>query len=145
MNDVTINKIQSIQRCVRRAREEYEADPDGFSSNYTRQDAAILNVMRACETAIDLANYVIRARRMGVPVSSADSFSLLCAGGIIDAAMAERMERMVGFRYIIIHQYTEVDICVVEAVITSELDELLAFASAIREQGIGAIQRGISW
>jgi hypothetical protein len=28
MNDVVINKIQSIQRCVRRAREEYQAFAD---------------------------------------------------------------------------------------------------------------------
>ncbi len=27
MNDVVINKMQSIQRCVARAREEYEKDP----------------------------------------------------------------------------------------------------------------------
>jgi hypothetical protein len=27
MNDTAINKIESIQRCVRRAREEFEADP----------------------------------------------------------------------------------------------------------------------
>lgn len=29
MNEVVLNKIQSIQRCVRRAREEFAADPDG--------------------------------------------------------------------------------------------------------------------
>ena len=77
MNDVVINKIQSIQRCVRRAREEYQANRDGFAGDYTRQDAALLNVVRACETAIDLANHVIRARKLGIPVSSADSFELL--------------------------------------------------------------------
>jgi hypothetical protein len=43
MNDIVINKIQSIQRCVIRAREEYEIDPAGFAENYTRQDAAVLN------------------------------------------------------------------------------------------------------
>ncbi|MDD2903897.1 MAG: hypothetical protein PHU44_15835 [Syntrophales bacterium] len=49
MNDIIINKIQSIQRCIQRAREEYASDPDGFDTNYTRQDAAIFNVLRACE------------------------------------------------------------------------------------------------
>jgi len=77
MNDIVINKVQSIQRCVRRARDEYQADPDTFATNYTHQDAAILNVVRACETAIDLANYVIRANKLGIPVSSADSFRVL--------------------------------------------------------------------
>jgi FAD/FMN-containing dehydrogenase len=83
MNDIVINKIQNIQRCVRRAREEYQADPDGFATNYTRQDAALLNVLRTCETAIDLANYVIRANKLGIPVSSAgdDHLSVRRGGG----------------------------------------------------------------
>lgn len=55
MNDLVINKIQSIQRCIQRAREEYGSDPEGFDTNYTKQDAAILNVVQACEQAIDLA------------------------------------------------------------------------------------------
>ena len=133
MNDIVINKIQSIQRCVRRAREEYQADRDGFATNYTRQDAALLNVLRACETAIDLANHVIRAYKLGIPVSSADSFKLLRTEQIIDSRLAERLERMVGFRNTVIHQYTKTDLRIVEAVIVSELDELLAFADRIRE------------
>jgi uncharacterized protein YutE (UPF0331/DUF86 family) len=138
MNDVVINKIQSIQRCVRRAREEYRADSDGFATNYTRQDAALLNVLRACETAIDLANHVVRASKLGIPVSSADSFKLLQAERIIDARLAERMEKMVGFRNTVIHQYTTVDIRIVEAVIVRELDELLEFADKIREHVQGS-------
>ena len=30
MNDVIVNKIASIQRCIQRARAEYAADPDGL-------------------------------------------------------------------------------------------------------------------
>ena len=133
MNDIVINKIQNIQRCVRRAREEYQADRDGFATNYTRLDAVLLNVLRACETAIDLANHVIRAHKLGIPVSSADSFKLLRTEQIIDTRLAERLEKMIGFRNTIIHQYTKTDLRIVEAVIVSELDELLAFADRIRE------------
>jgi uncharacterized protein YutE (UPF0331/DUF86 family) len=67
MNDVAVNKIDSVQRCVLRARAELEASTD-FSSDYTRQDAAILNVARACEQTIDLANHLVKARKLGVPL-----------------------------------------------------------------------------
>ncbi|MGH9432938.1 MAG: type VII toxin-antitoxin system HepT family RNase toxin, partial [Terriglobia bacterium] len=92
-----------------------------------------LNVVRACETAIDLANHVIRVHKLGIPVSSADSFELLKAERVIDSRLAERMRKMVGFRNTVVHQYTKVDISIVEAVIVTELDELLAFADKIRE------------
>ena len=133
MNDVVINKIKSIQRCVLRAREEYNADPPGFADNYTRQDAALLNVVRACDTAIDLANHVIRVRKLGIPVSSAESFELLQVDGIIGRQLADRMKKMVGFRNAIVHQYTATDLAIVESVIVRDLDELLGFAERIRE------------
>ncbi len=132
MNDVVINKIQDIQRFVRRAREVYQADPEGFATSNLRQDAALLSVLRACEAAIDLANHVVRVRKLGIPVFSADSFSLLRAEHIIDASLAERLVKMVGFRNLVVHQYAEVDIHIVESVIVSGLDDLLAFADAIR-------------
>ena len=133
MNDLIVNKIQSVQRCVRRAREEYEAGRDDFATNYTRQDAALLNVLRACETAIDLANHVLRVKKLGIPVSSADSFELLCREGIIDPQLTERLGRMVGFRDTVVHQYTRTDLRIVETVIVSGLDDLLALADSIRE------------
>ena len=50
-DDVLINKAATIERCVRRAREEYAANPDTFATDFTRQDAAILNIQRAtCST-----------------------------------------------------------------------------------------------
>lgn len=46
-DDVLLNKAASIERCIARAREEYNADPSGFATNFTRQDAAVLNIQRA--------------------------------------------------------------------------------------------------
>ena len=97
MNDLVINKIQSIQRCVVRAREEYGSDPEGFAADYTRQDAAILNILRACEQAIDLANYVIKKHKLGIPTASAESFELLRQKSIIEAHLAEKLKKMVRF------------------------------------------------
>jgi len=51
MNDTVINKVQSIERCIGRAREEYRLAAGNFQSDLSRQDAAILNVTRACEQA----------------------------------------------------------------------------------------------
>jgi uncharacterized protein YutE (UPF0331/DUF86 family) len=131
MNDVVVNKVQSIHRCVRRAREEYASAGDDFAGDYTRQDAAILNITRGCEQAIDLANYVVRARKLGVPTTSAETFDLLATGDVISNEMAESLKGMVGFRNVAVHQYRDLDMEIVEAVITSGLDDLIAFTDAV--------------
>lgn len=83
MNDVVLNKVQNIQRCVKRAREQHEAAAGHFRMDSIRQDAAILHVIRACEQAIDLANHAIRMAKAGVPTDSGESFGLLVEAGII--------------------------------------------------------------
>jgi uncharacterized protein YutE (UPF0331/DUF86 family) len=131
MSDVIVSKIQSIQKCVRRAREEYSYSPEEFSKDFTRQDAAILNVIRACETTIDLANHLIKTKKIGVPTSSSDAFSLLEAERIITADMADRLKKMNGFRNMVVHQYTQIELDIVVAVITVELDLLVEFCDIV--------------
>lgn len=128
MNDVVVNKVQSIQRCVLRAREEHRTAGGSFHDDYTRQDAAILNITRACEQAIDLANHLIRSEKIGIPTDSAETFGLLVKTGILSAPLGEKLKKMVGFRNTVIHEYQAVDMNIVEAVIEKGLDDLLAFA-----------------
>jgi uncharacterized protein YutE (UPF0331/DUF86 family) len=97
MTDVVVQKIQSIQRCVSRAREEYEQAGSAFRDDHTRQDAALLNVTRACEQSIDLANHLVRDEQLGLPSSSAESFELLERAGILAPGLRRRLGAMVGF------------------------------------------------
>jgi len=83
MNPLVLGKIASIERSVARAREEFAKAGADFARDFTHQDAAVLNVLRSCETAIDLANVVVRDRNLGVPQSSRDSFRLLADASII--------------------------------------------------------------
>lgn len=130
MNDVIVNKVQSIQRCVRRAREEH-AQASDFLKDYTRQDAAILNVLRACEQAIDLAAHVIHRRKLGVPTSSRETFELLRDAGLISPALCDRLSKMIGFRNIAVHAYQALDLAIVASVIENDLNDLLTFADVI--------------
>ena len=105
-DDVLLNKAATIERCVARAREEYSSDPDGFADNPTRQDAAILNIQRACEAALDIGQHLIRREKLGLPQSARDVFTLLAAAGWIEADLADALKRMVGFRNIAAVSYT---------------------------------------
>ncbi len=128
MDNVIATKSASIQRCVKRARDEFQSAGDQFKTDFTHQDAAILNVVRACELAIDLANHVLKKRKLGLPSTSRESFELLHAAGLIDDALEDRLIRMVGFRNVAIHAYQRIDIEIVIRVIQHGLDDVLALA-----------------
>ncbi|MFN6204757.1 MAG: type VII toxin-antitoxin system HepT family RNase toxin [Acidobacteriota bacterium] len=130
-DDVILNKSATIERCVARAREEYDADPSTFPSSQTRQDAAILNIQRACEAALDIGPYLVRRERLGLPQSSRDVFTLLARAGWIQPSLAEDLKRMVGFRNIAVHDYQNLQLPIVVAVIERHLDQFLLYTSSI--------------
>ncbi|MGS0755800.1 type VII toxin-antitoxin system HepT family RNase toxin [Roseateles sp. GG27B] len=130
-DDVLINKAASIERCVARAREEYASNPLTFAASCTRQDAAILNIQRACEAALDMGQHLIRREKLGVPQSARDVFALLAAGGWIEAALADSLKRMVGFRNIAVHDYQALQLPITVSIITAHLDEFLRYSQAV--------------
>lgn len=129
---IAARKLAALERCVARARDEYTLAGDDFRNDFTRQDASVLNVTRACEVAIDLANVAIRKHRLGVPSEARESFALLERSAFITPELSGRLQRMVGFRNIAVHQYQDLDIDIVESVIREGLDDLLTFAEQIR-------------
>lgn len=60
VDDVLIDKAATIERCVIPAREEYDKSLATFAADHTRQDAASLNVQRACEAALVMRQHLIR-------------------------------------------------------------------------------------
>jgi len=133
-DNVILNKAAAIERCVARAREEYDRDPSTFAEDYSRQDAAILNIQRACEAALDMGQHIVRRERMGLPQSARDVFTLMANAGWIDAELAEALRRMVGFRNIAVHDYQSLQLPITVKVITEHLDDFLRFSQAVLQR-----------
>lgn len=131
MDNVIASKSASIQRCVQRAREEFSSAGENFKTDYTHQDAAILNVVRACELAIALANHIVQIRKLGFPATSRESFELLHEAGLIDDVLEDRLIRMVGFRNVVVHAYQQIDIEIVSRVIQQGLNDVLRLSDQI--------------
>ena len=130
-DDVILNKAASIERCLQRILEEYAGNNQNLVANQTKQDAIILNLQRACESAIDLAMYVVNQRRLGVSQESYDAFTLLQTAGILLPDLATRMQKMVGFRNIAVHEYIRLNLDVIHAIITKQLEDFRTFSSTI--------------
>lgn len=130
-DDLVLNKAASIERCLQRIQDEYAGTQQNLAENQTKQDAIVLNLHRACETAIDLAMYVVSQRKLGVPQDSRDAFTLLQTAGILSADLTTRMQQMVGFLNIAVREYARLNLEVIQAIITKQLDDFRTFSSTI--------------
>jgi uncharacterized protein YutE (UPF0331/DUF86 family) len=132
MNDVVLNKKESIERCIQQIRKYYSLSGDiHFTEDYLRQDAIALNIQRAIEQSIDLANYTIRNKKLGLPKESKESFRILAQNNIIPIRLSGGMERMVGFRNVLVHRYQHLDMNIMMDIIEQQLDVFLEYTDYI--------------
>lgn len=127
VDDVLLNKVAIIERCLGRIREEYHGHEHLLETDFTRQDAIVLNLQRACEAAIDLAMHAVRKRRLGLPQDSREAFTLLEQAKLIDPEIAAHMRAMVGFRNIAVHQYRDMSMPVLRAILDGHLGNFTRF------------------
>lgn len=130
-DDVLLNKVAIIERCLKRINDDYQGREREFATDLTRQDAITLNLLRACEAAIDLAMHVARTRRLGLPQESREAFTLLHDAGLIDAHSAQRMQAMVGFRNIAVHNYQKLNLDIMRAIIEQHLDDFRNYTQTL--------------
>ncbi|MHB8742019.1 MAG: type VII toxin-antitoxin system HepT family RNase toxin [Sulfuricaulis sp.] len=130
-DDVRLNKIAIIERCLKRAEEEYRGHELEFRSNFTRQDSIILNLLRACEASVDLAMHLVRTKKLGLPQESREAFTLLERSGLLSEELATRMRAMVGFRNIAVHDYQKLSLDVVTSILDKHLNDFRRYTAVV--------------
>ena len=132
MNDVLLNKKISIERCIRQIRRYYSLDSEQpFEQDHLRQDAIAMNLQRAAELCIDIANLQVRKNKLGLPQDSRESFSLLQQAGLIGEELTGKLKAMVGFRNVLVHEYRELNLNIMIDIVENHLDDLLEFADTM--------------
>jgi uncharacterized protein YutE (UPF0331/DUF86 family) len=133
MQDVILNKIRTIQRCINRINEEYIGYEDEFEKQYAKQDSVILNLERASQASIDIATHIIKVEGFGMPNRSRELFDLLEENSIISNNSSIQMKKMVGFRNIAVHDYQSLNLEIVVSIIEKHLEDFDNFIKEIFE------------
>lgn len=130
-DNIIVNKTDIISRCVKRVHEEYKKSNGNFLTDFSRQDASILNLQRAIQAAVDMASHVIRKKGLATPLEMKDLFVTLHESNIISKIVCEKMVNMIGFRNISVHEYQKLDMNIVVSVIEKHLTDFEKFIQEI--------------
>ncbi|MBI5346704.1 MAG: DUF86 domain-containing protein [Chlamydiae bacterium] len=128
MDDVLLNKVTIIKRCLTRIKEEYVGHEKDFETNFTRQDSIILNLQRACEASIDIGTRLLRLHKLEVPQYSREIFAILEKNKIIPGALCQKLQSMVGFRNIAVHDYKALNLDIVKSILEKNINDFLELA-----------------
>ncbi|MBY0384873.1 DUF86 domain-containing protein [bacterium] len=131
--DVVYSKINIIKNCLMAIEKvkKNEKEPD------FRQGLFELNLQRAIQACIDLANVVIAKEGLGLPNTYRQSFEILEKFQVIDSTIGTTMKSMVGFRNISIHDYEEIKPEIINGIVEKRLTDFEKFYEMIfnRAQG----------
>jgi uncharacterized protein YutE (UPF0331/DUF86 family) len=89
------------------------------------------------QAALDIASHIVSERRPGEPQTNRELFTLLQQDHWLSSELTETMQKMVGFRNIVVHGYQSVDPKIMRDIVEHRLDDLLVFTTVIKS-GLGA-------
>ncbi len=128
--DAILSKISIIKNCLNTIHKATNLDPEKLD-DFMVEDVFVLNLQRAVQASIDIANIIIAMKGWRLPASYKDSFKELLKQKIIDKATFEQMSKMVGFRNIAVHEYQELDRAILSSILQNNLKDLEQFYSLI--------------
>ncbi len=129
--DVINRKLESLRHCIARITSKMPMTAEALSSNYDLQDIISVNLERAVQTCVDIAAHVISETEVPPPSTMAEGFERLAELKVIAPQLAERMQKAVALRNILVHSYTEINWEIVLRIIIHDLKDFVQFASAI--------------
>ena len=130
--DIVMAKVATIQRCLKRIQATTDLDPERLD-DIDKQDIFVLNLQRAVQAVIDLATHIVASEALGLPDTIKDNFHLLYEGKVIRKQLSEKMEGMVGFRNIAVHNYQSLNGEILKSILDKHLEDLEEFYVEVLE------------
>lgn len=124
-------KLDSLHRCLMRIAGKRPESVEALKANTDLQDVLVLNLSRAVQICVDLAVHILSDLPLSPPDSMGEAFDRLAEGGIVDADLALRMKKAVGFRNIAVHAYNAIDWAILFAIATERLSDFERLAAAV--------------
>lgn len=132
MSDILIQKKINVERCIKQVRNYYTIPSEkSFPDDCLKQDAVSMNLYRAYQQCVDMANHVIRMKKLGMPAETAESFKLLRKENIIDEDLEEKLIGMVEFRNVIIYKHQEIDYRKIKDMVNKHTADMIKFVGIL--------------
>jgi len=106
---------------------------EDLQSNYELRSAIERNFQIAIEAAIDVSEMIISEEGAEMPETYREAFLRLGEIGVIPKDFSTRLAQMAGFRNILVHQYSELDLNRLLNFLKTKLDDLEQFSGYIKE------------
>jgi uncharacterized protein YutE (UPF0331/DUF86 family) len=125
-------KLAFIETCVSELRRL--AHPELIETDIREERFVAHTLQLAIQAALDASSHIISDLRLGEPETNRQLFGLLREELALPEELSANLQKMAGFRNLLVHGYQSVDRRILRHVVEHNTDDLLAFAQAIRSR-----------
>lgn len=131
-NELVAKKLAFIETCLRELGEL--ADPEAMASDVRERRFIEHTLQVGIQAALDIASHIVSEDRLGEPRTNRELFDRLAEAGWVPAELGDKLSNMAGFRNVLVHGYTDVDLDLVSDVMANHLQDLEQFVIVVRER-----------
>ena len=130
--DLVLRRLAILEGYLEQLGPYRDIDIEAYRQDWRTQRIVERTLHLAIETCMDVADHVVADRRLPVPETGAASFEILAEANLLPRELGASLASMVGFRNILVHDYTRLDPTIVMRVLRTDLDDLSRFRDAVR-------------
>lgn len=120
-------RIDDITQSLKRLEKITKIGKEKFLENQDVKDIASYRLITLIEAAISICQHICAREIKKAPGNYADCFEILSKYDIIPAELAEKLQKMVRLRNMLIHIYWNIDYELVYKYIENNLDDVKKF------------------
>jgi uncharacterized protein YutE (UPF0331/DUF86 family) len=129
--DLILRRLAHLDTYLEQLAPYRNIDVDAYRQDWKTQRIIERTLHLAIETCMDVADHIVADRRLRVPETGAESFEILADADLLPRALGAALASMVGFRNVLVHDYTRVDASIVIRVLRTDLGDLERFRDAM--------------
>ncbi|VVB60813.1 Uncharacterised protein [uncultured archaeon] len=124
-------RIDVIERNLKEIKSVIEEGEEKFLKNYRTTLAGRHALLESIEACIDIGNHIIASMGLRRPEDYKDVFSILEENRVIPRNLSERLQKMAGFRNLLVHYYAKVDNKTVFSIMREDVKDISEFVKLV--------------
>ena len=126
-----LSLLDSLQVYVRELEEHLPSSLLEYNKNLEKQRFCERTLQLLIEVCIDIANFLVKELKLGLPEEEETVFEKIKDKEIISEEMYKKLKEMKKFRNVLIHQYRAIDNSIVYFHATQESSDFIKFKKEI--------------
>lgn len=107
--EIIKTRLEKLDKLVQKLRSFQKLDEKQFLADEDAQSLVERNFHLAIECCLDIGNHIVASLGFGTPSQYADVFKILGKEHLLPKEFAGKLEKMAGFRNILVHDYLDID------------------------------------